>query len=189
MVFVTLLTIVYLPFVVTNIIDRARKRSPTQRMAVQWHSPANELRILLCIHGSQSVSSVTNFMELSRGPADPGIMVFLTDVIELTDRIAATLTHSDGVDDLIVTDPTVVGMREQITNAVNDYLNKDGDGISVKRMLALSTMNSMQQDICILAEDLMVSLIVLPFHKQQEAGGRLTIGLSGFRHVNRKVWI
>ncbi|KAL2517847.1 Cation/H(+) antiporter 28 [Abeliophyllum distichum] len=187
MVFVTFLTIVYLPFVVTNIIDRARKRSPTQRMALQWHSPANELRILLCMHGSQSVSSATNFMDISRGPAEPGIMVFLTDVIELTDRIAATLTHSQGADGLTVTDPIVVEMREQITNAVNDYLNKDGDGINVRRMLALSTMNGMQQDICILAEELMVSLIVLPFHKQQEAGGRLNMGLSGFRHVNRKV--
>ncbi|CAI9768444.1 unnamed protein product [Fraxinus pennsylvanica] len=34
MVFVTLVTIVYLLFVVTNIIDRARKHSPTQRMAL-----------------------------------------------------------------------------------------------------------------------------------------------------------
>ncbi|CAI9768443.1 unnamed protein product [Fraxinus pennsylvanica] len=170
MVFVTLLTIVYLPFVVTNIIDRARKHSPTQRMALQWHSPIDELQILLYIHGSQIVLSAKNFMEISQGLAEPGIMVFLTDVIELTDRISAALTHNEGADGLTVTDPTVVGMREQITNAVNDYLNKDGDGINVRRMLALSTMNSMHHDICILAKDLMVSLIVLPFHKQQEAG-------------------
>ncbi|KAL6533994.1 hypothetical protein OROHE_013827 [Orobanche hederae] len=187
MVFATFLTIIYTPLVVANIIKRARKRSPTQRMALQLLGPSNELRILLCLHGPQNVSSAQNLMGISRGPADPGILVYLTDMIELTDRIAATLAHTQGVDTVTVTDPTVVEMREIITSGVNSYLNDDGDGITVKRMLALSTLNSMHQDICILAEDLMVSLIILPFHKQQEAGGRLNLGHSGFRHVNRKV--
>ncbi|KAI3468143.1 hypothetical protein Pfo_024806 [Paulownia fortunei] len=189
MVFATFLTIIYTPLVVANIIQRARKRSPTQRMALQWLNPSNELRVLLCLHGPQNVSSAINFIGISRGPADPGILVYLTDMIELTDRIAATLAHTEGVDTVTVTvtDPTVVEMREQITNGVNTYLNEDGDGITVRRMLALSTLNSMHQDVCILAEDLMVSLIILPFHKQQEAGGRLNMGHSGFRHVNRKV--
>lgn len=187
MVFATFLTIFYAPLVVANIIKRARKHSPTQRMALQWLNPSNELRILLCLHGPQNVSSAMNFMGISRGPADPGILVYLTDMIELTDRIAATLAHTEGVDTLSVTDPTVVEMREQINNGVNTYLDEDGDGITVRRMLTLSTLNSMHQDVCILAEDLMVSLIVLPFHKQQEPGGRLNLGHSGFRHVNRKV--
>ncbi|KAK6135565.1 hypothetical protein DH2020_030673 [Rehmannia glutinosa] len=187
MVVATFLTIIYAPMVVANIIQRARKRSPTQRMALQWLSPANELRILLCLHGPQNVSSAINFMGISRGPTDPGILVYVTDMIELTDRIAATLAHTQGVDTVTVTDPTVVEMREQITNGVSCYVNEDGDGITVRRMLALSTLNSMHQDICILAEDLMVSLIILPFHKQQEVGGRLNMGHSGFRHVNRKV--
>ncbi|KAL3818970.1 hypothetical protein ACJIZ3_004875 [Penstemon smallii] len=187
MVFASFFTIIYTPLVVANIIQRARKRSPTQRMALQWLSPSNELRVLLCLHGPQNVSSATNFMGISRGPADPGIIVYLTDMIELTDKIAATLAHSEGVDAVTVTDPTVVEMRKQINEAVNTYMNEDGDGITVRRMLALSTLNNMHQDVCILAEDLMVSLMILPFHKQQEAGGRLNLGHSGFRHVNRKV--
>ncbi|KAL3640585.1 hypothetical protein CASFOL_015553 [Castilleja foliolosa] len=188
MVFASFLTIIYAPIVVANIIQRARKRAPTQRMALQWLIPSTELRILLCLHGPQNVSSAINFMGISRGPADPGVLVYLTDMIELTDRIAATLAHTQGVDTVTVTDPTVVEMRESITSGVNAYMNEDADGgVTVKRMLALSTLNSMHQDICILAEDLTVSLIILPFHKQQEPSGRLNLGHSGFRHVNRKV--
>lgn len=187
MVFATFLTIIYAPLVVANIIQRARKRSPTQRMALQWLSPSTELRILLCLHGTQHISSAVNFIGISRGPSDPGIMVFVTDMVELTDKIAASLAHTQGVDTVTVTDPTVVEMREQITNGINGYLNDDGDGITLRRMLALSTLNSMHQDVCILAEDLMVSLIILPFHKQQVEGGRLNMGHPGFRHVNRKV--
>ncbi|KAK4388763.1 Cation/H(+) antiporter 28 [Sesamum angolense] len=187
MVFATFLTIIYTPLVVANIIQRARKRSPTQRMALQWLNPSNELRVLLCVHGPQNISCATNFMAISRGPVEPGILVYLTDMVELTDVVAATLRHNDGVDTVSVTDPTVMQMREQVTNGVNAYLSQDGDGIILKRMLALSTLSSMHQDVCILAEDLMVSLIILPFHKQQEEGGRLNLGHSGFRHVNRKI--
>lgn len=187
MVISTLLTVVYAPLIVAKIIERARKQSPTQRMALQWLHPTNELRILLCLRGSQNVMSAINFMEICRGPVDPGIMVYITDMVELTEQIAATLTHGQGLDGVAVTDPDVVEMREQITNTIDAYLSENKDGISHQRMLALSTINNMHQDVCILAEDLQVSLIVLPFHKQQEADGRLNAGHSGFRHVNRKV--
>lgn len=187
LLFTTILTTIYAPLVVGSIIKRARRHAPTQRMALQWLSPSNELRVLLCLHGPQHIASASNFMGIVRGPSDPGIMVYLADMIELTDRIAATLAHNEGMDTVSVTDPAIVEMRDQITNGVNAYLDEDGDGITVQRMLALSTLSNMYQDVCILAEDLSVSLIVLPFHKQQEPGGRLNLGHCGFRHVNRKV--
>lgn len=187
LVFSTLLTVIYAPLVVSNIIKRARKHAPTQRMALQWQSPSSELRVLMCLHGPQHIGAAANLMAITRGPSDPGILVHLTDMIELTDRIAATLAHSEGMDTVTVTDPAVVEKREQITNGINAYLNEDGEGITTQRVLALSTLSNMHQDVCILAEDLSVSLIVLPFHKQQEPGGRLNIGHCGFRHVNRKV--
>lgn len=157
LVFVTFLTIIYTPVVVAKIIERARKRSPTQKMALQWLNPTNELRILLCIRSPQNVFSAINFMEISRGPANPGIMVYLTDTIELTDKIAATLTQGRGVgagvgvDAVTVTDPAVVEMREKISKDVHAYLSEDCEGINLQRMMALSTINNMHQDISILA--------------------------------------
>ncbi|XP_051117768.1 cation/H(+) antiporter 28 [Andrographis paniculata] len=188
MLFSIFLTIIYTPLVVANIIRRARKRSPTQRMALQWLNPSTELGILLCLHDPQNVPSAINFMEISRGPPDPGIVVHLTDMVELTDKIAATLSHGQGSDGVSVTDPEVIEMREQIAEAVDIYMSEHGDGVTVKQMLTLSTLNNMHQDLCILAEDLMVSLIVLPFHKQRDESGRLGMGHSGFRHVNRKIF-
>ncbi|KAA8515667.1 hypothetical protein F0562_018722 [Nyssa sinensis] len=187
MIFATFLTIIYTPLVVANIIERARKRSPTQRMTLQWLDPLHELRILLCLHGPQNVPSAINFMEISRGPVEPGIRVYVTEMVELTDRIAATLAKGEGMDALTVTDQTVVNMREEVTNAVKASLNENGEGIHLQRMLALATINNMHQDICILAENLLVSLVILPFHKDQQADGKLKPGHSGFRHVNRKV--
>lgn len=191
MVVCIFLSVAHTPFVVGYIIKRARKRAPTRRMALQWLDPSQQLRILLCLHGPQNLASTINFIEISRGPADPGIMVYVTDMIELTDQIAATLVHQEGVlesvDTVTVTDKAVMEMREEITNGVQSYVDANGEGITLKRMLALSTFSGMSQDICILAEDLMVSLIIVPFHKRQREDGTLDGGHPGFRYVNRKV--
>ncbi|KAF5469738.1 hypothetical protein F2P56_010303 [Juglans regia] len=188
MVIAIFFTVVHTPSVVAHIIKRARKRAPTHRMALEWLDPSKELRILVCVNGPQNASAAINFMEISRGAADPGIEVYVTDMIELTDQIAATLVQGDdGVNTLAVTDESVTDLREQVTTAVQAYADMSGDGVTVKRMLALSTINGMPQEICNLAENLMVALIILPFHKSQRADGRLDAGHSGFRYVNRKV--
>ncbi|KAK4769279.1 hypothetical protein SAY86_027429 [Trapa natans] len=185
-ILVIFFTTLHAPFVVSNIIERARKRSPTHRMALEWLDPMNELRMLLCVRGPHNVASAINFMEISRGTADPGIVVYVTDMIEMTDQIAATLVHKD-TDNAKVTDRGVTDMRDQITSAVQAYANENGDGITLRRMLALSTFSLMPRDISNMAEDLLISLIVLPFHKIRRDDGTFDGGHPGFRFVNRKV--
>ncbi|WCJ18506.1 cation/hydrogen exchanger 28 [Euphorbia peplus] len=187
MVIVIFYTVVFAPSIVMRIIQRARKLAPTHRRTLQWLDPSTELRILLCVHGRHNVPATINFMEISRGTGDPGILVHVTDMVELTEQIAATLVQSDGIDTVTVTDKEVTEMRDQITHEIEAYVDNNRDGITVRRMLALSSFNGMAQDICLLAEDLMVSLIVLPFHKKQLPDGTLDGGHPGFRYVNRKM--
>ncbi|XP_038724197.1 cation/H(+) antiporter 28 [Tripterygium wilfordii] len=181
------LTVVHAPSVVKQIIERARKRVPTRRMTLQGLDPTNELRILLCLQGPQNVSSAINFMEISRGAAEPGILVYVSDMIEITDQIAATMVHDEGMNSIIVTDKEVTKTRDEITNTFQAYVDENGNGITLRRTLAVSSLNSMAQDICVLAEDLMISLIILPFHKTQRPDGTMDGGHPGFRYVNRKV--
>ncbi|PQQ17142.1 cation/H(+) antiporter 28 [Prunus yedoensis var. nudiflora] len=187
MVIAIFFTVVHAPSVVAQIIKRARKRVPTHRMSLQLLDPSSELRILLCLNGPQNVRTTINFIEISRGTVDPGIVVYVTDMIELTDEIAATLVKEEGVDTMTVTHTGVKEMRDQVTTAVQAYVGESGEGITLRRLLALSTFNGLPQDICILAEDSMVALIILPFHKVQRPDGTLDNGHSGFRYVNRKV--
>ncbi|XP_061361699.1 cation/H(+) antiporter 28-like [Gastrolobium bilobum] len=180
-------TVVHGPTVVANIIKRARKRAPTHRMALQLLDPLSELRILLCVHGPDNVPASINFMEISRGTADPGILVYVAEMIELTEQLAATVERGEGVLATIVKDKKVMEMRDQVTSSFQAYVDEDGDGITLKRTLAVSTINNMARDICVLAEDLMIALIILPFHMSQRQDGKLDSGNQGFRHVNRKV--
>lgn len=187
MVIVIFLSVVHTPFVVNHIIERARKRVPIHRMALQWLYPSSELRILLCVHGPHNLNSAINLMEISRGTPEPGIFVHVTDMIELTEQIAATLVPGEGVDNMMITDTSVTEMRDQISHAFQAYVDENGGGITLSRMLALSTFSSMAQDLSVLAEDFMVSIILLPFHKKLNEDGKLDGGHPGFRYVNRKV--
>ncbi|KAL6337892.1 hypothetical protein AAG906_002357 [Vitis piasezkii] len=180
-------TVIYAPLVGAYIIRRARKRSPNQRMSLQWLDSENELRVLLCIHGPQHLPSTINFIEISRGRDDPGIMVYVTDMIELTEQIESTLVHREGVEVVTVTDRAVIEMRDQITTAIKTYEEEHESGITLRRMLALSPFSVMHQDICHFARDLNVTLIVLPFHKYPAEDGKMTGADSKFRFVNKKV--
>ncbi|XWS35527.1 hypothetical protein CRYUN_Cryun20dG0004800 [Craigia yunnanensis] len=187
MVIVIFLTIVHTPFVVQYIIERARKRVPIHRMALQCLDPSSELRILLCVHGPHNLPSTINLTEISRGTPDPRLLVYVTDMIELTEQIAATLVQGEGVDNMTITDKSVTEMRNQISHAFQAYIDENGDGIALSRMLTLSTFSGMAQDLSVLADNLMVSLILLPFHKRPNADGTLDEGHPGFRYVNRKL--
>ncbi|CAE6075935.1 unnamed protein product [Arabidopsis arenosa] len=191
-IFVIVLTVVYSPFVVMDIIKRARKRVPVHIMALQWLDPTTELRILIGLHGPHNIGSTLNLMEICHGGREPGSIFYATDMVELTDEIAATLKKGGGAgqsnDSVTITDRSVTEMRESITAAVNGYGElRNGQGVTVRRMLALSTFVTMAQDVCGLADELMVSIIILPFHKRLNPDGTLDSGHAGFRHVNRKI--
>jgi len=156
-------------------------------MGLQWHDNTKELQILLGLHGPENVHWAVNLMEISKGIGDPGIVVYATDMIELTDEIASTLVPGGEADAVTVTDRGVIQLRQQITKKLQEYTNENGDRITLRRMLALAAFNNMPQDICFLAEDSMVNLIVLPLHNVQQNEGKSVDAHTGFRYVNRKV--
>ncbi|XP_010523665.1 PREDICTED: cation/H(+) antiporter 28 [Tarenaya hassleriana] len=187
-ILIIVITVGYSPYVVKDIIKRARKRVPVHIMALQWLDPTNELRVMIGLHGAHNIGSTINLMEICHGGREPGSVFYATDMVELTDEIAATIQRVNGASSLTVTDDSVTEMRDTITTAVNGYTElRSGQGVTVRRMLALSTFTTMAHDVCGLADELMVSIIILPFHKGRNTDGTLDSGHAGFRYVNRKI--
>lgn len=190
MILTSMLTIIHTPKVIEHIIKRARKHTPRHRKTLQWLEPSTELRIMICIRGPQNVSSTIRLIEMSQGTPNLGLAIYVTDMIELTEKVAATAVNGEGMNTLTVMNKSVRQMREQITGEIEAYMAENGEGVTIRRMMALSMLTRMHQDICVLAKDLMVSLIILPFHKNRREDGKFDgSGLSGFRNVNRKVII
>ncbi|KAJ4971518.1 hypothetical protein NE237_004617 [Protea cynaroides] len=184
MVLVTIFSILYIPLVVTFLVKWGRIRDQNL-MGLQRLDPSNELRMLLCFHGTQNVPTAISILEVSRGLSS--VTVYATDMVELTDRVAATLAPGEGLDAVTVCDEIVVSMREQITNAINTHITQSSEGITLHRALVVSPFGNMHEEICNLAEDFQASIIILPFHKNQRVNGKMDDGHIGYRQLNRKV--
>ncbi|KAG9453717.1 hypothetical protein H6P81_006621 [Aristolochia fimbriata] len=184
-----LLTILYIPLVAQVILWRSRKRHAKLQMALQWCNPESELRIMTCLHSPKNVPSTVKMIEVTRGrPHSPPLAVFAADLVQLSGRTAAALTHGgEGMDAVEVTDEAINAMREEITMAFDDYLDGCGDGVAICRLLIVSEYGNMHRDICNAAQDSLAVLVVLPFHKKQRADGSMDDGHADFRAVNRKV--
>lgn len=75
----------------------------------------------------------------------------------------------------------VIGIHE----AVDTFTAETGIFIHVGK--TVSTFTSLYEDVCNIAEDLRVSIILLPFHKHQRIDGKMDNGKEGIRTTNHKV--
>uniref|UniRef100_A0A7N0UR47 Cation/H+ exchanger domain-containing protein n=1 Tax=Kalanchoe fedtschenkoi TaxID=63787 RepID=A0A7N0UR47_KALFE len=162
-------TLLYSPFVIKSIISRAKKQAPNQNMALQFLDPSAQLKLMLCIIKPQNVAAAINLMHISRGLAQQDIGVYLIDMVEST--------GDTRVEEGVVRDT----IAKEVTACRID------DRIDIKNKMVVSTLNTMPNDICELAENLGVSLIVLPFHRVQMPDGKLDETHSGYYLVNKKI--
>ncbi|KAL9662710.1 hypothetical protein QQ045_027543 [Rhodiola kirilowii] len=176
-------TLFYAPFIVKSIIHRAKKRIPVQKTALQSLDPLSELKLMICIHSRQNVPAAMNFIQISRGSSQQPVSVFMTDIVETAEEVIVTKVVAGGEGLLRVKDGLV---RDEIGRDI-DAWSLDEPGIGIMKKMVVSSINSMHVDLCALAEDLKVSIIILPFHKSHKNDGFLDEGHSGFHIVNKKV--
>ncbi|XP_020590651.1 cation/H(+) antiporter 28 [Phalaenopsis equestris] len=196
MLLVTIGTIIPTPLVVAFIVRRARARARelgVRPLGLQWCNAGSEVRILIGLHGLQDVGMAVNVMEAMRGKGkeeeeeEGRLMVYVMDMVEMTDKAAASLVHGEGMEAVTVRDEEIVEMREQIGSALDAYKEQSGEGVRVRRMLAVSSYDFMHQDICSAAQDCMAAMVVLPFHRRQRIDGSMDAGHLGHRLMNQKV--
>ncbi|KAG0499720.1 hypothetical protein HPP92_004411 [Vanilla planifolia] len=190
LIMVTVGTVVPTPLVVALIVRRARPRAQGTARGLQWHDPRWEMRILLGLHGPQDVPMAVNVMEALRA-AGMGeswrLIAYVVDMVEMTDKAAASLVQGEGMEAVTVTDEGIVEMREHIQSALEAYTEENGEGVQIRRILAVSSFEDMHKDICSGAQDCMAVMVVLPFHRRQRVDGAMDSGHPGFRLVNQKV--
>ncbi|CAN1769759.1 Cation/H(+) antiporter 20 [Linum perenne] len=149
-----------------------------------------ELRILACIHGSRNVPSLINLIDSATTAATKTtLQIFAMQLVELTDRSSSIMmVHRARRNGLPFIDCFTRPGR--IEAAFNAYCHVSGT-VSVHNSTAISALHSMHEDICHVAEDKRVSMIILPFHKKWTGGegeeeGVENVG-NGWRVVNRRV--
>ncbi|CAA7395291.1 unnamed protein product [Spirodela intermedia] len=167
-----------------------RQLAPYKRRTIQRSRPDSELRMLACVHSTRNVPSIVSLLEVSHPSKRSPIFVYAVHLVELTGRESAMLVvheaehrpgkHSHGNLN------RMQAQSEQIIHAFESYEQHAG-GVTVQPLTAVSAYTNMHEDICNLAEDKRVALVILPFHKQQTVDGGMEVTNPGIRTVNQCV--
>ncbi|RDX88111.1 Cation/H(+) antiporter 20, partial [Mucuna pruriens] len=126
----------------------------------------NELRVLACVHGPNNSPSIINLMESIRSTKKSSLKVFIMHLVEFTERsssiILAQNANKNG--SLSFNRSSRVEWLDQLYRAfqVHSPLGQ----VSVLSKTTISSLSTMHDDICHVADGKMVTMIILLFHKR-----------------------
>lgn len=172
--------------VVTIIYRPTRRFLPYKKRTIQVSKPDSEFRVLVCIHTPRNVPTIIHLLDASHPTKRSPICIYVLHLVELTGRASAMLivhnTRKSGRPALNRTQ----AQSDHIINAFENY-EQHVDCVFVQPLTTLSPYSTMHEDICNLAEDKRVALIIIPFHKQQTVDGGMEATNPAFRLVNQNV--
>jgi Kef-type K+ transport system membrane component KefB len=161
------------------IVRKQRRPLATyQSRCLQDLKPADhELSVLACVHGAAGVHSMLALAELSGGRA-----VHLLHLVELVNSSKYTITHHLFHHDRDDDDWGSAHEIDQVAAAVAAFtLNP------VQQMRAISSLASMDADVCNAAEDARALLVLVPSVRELRYDGRLVCRREGRRALNQRV--
>ncbi|GJM88911.1 hypothetical protein PR202_ga05491 [Eleusine coracana subsp. coracana] len=169
--------------VVTSVYRPARRLVGYKRRNLQRSKHDAELRMLACVHTTRNVPSIISLLELSNPTKRSPIFIYALHLVELTGRASNMLAaqHQSAA-----SSGSGSTTSDHIFNAFENYEESVG-GVSVQSLTAVSPYATMHEDVSVLAEDKHVSLIVLPFHKQQTVDGGMEPINASLRGFNESI--
>ncbi|KAJ0979466.1 hypothetical protein J5N97_014940 [Dioscorea zingiberensis] len=165
------------------------QRSTSSSSSPSFSTNPKELRILACVHGHRDVPSIINLVEIIRGGTKKSpLKLYILHLVELTERSSSIImAHRASRNGLPFRNPLRAASRDEVAVAFTAYGSLGR--VRVRPMTAVSAMATMHEDVCNVAEDKRVALVVLPFHKHRAAGDEAGMENTGpwWRYVNQRV--
>ncbi|KAL6987557.1 hypothetical protein U1Q18_013303 [Sarracenia purpurea var. burkii] len=164
-----------------------RQLEPEQSTVTE--SEKSELRILACIHGPGNSPSLIKLVDTTRPAKKSAMKLYVMRLIELTDRPSSIVTvHLSRKNGFPCTNPFRASSSHNIMAAFEAYGQLGR--VTVRPTTAISALSTMHEDICHVAKEKRVAMIVLPFHKRWRGEGNdeeMEDAGHGWRGVNWRV--
>ncbi|KAM7258413.1 hypothetical protein ACFE04_014154 [Oxalis oulophora] len=160
-----LISMVILTGIITpmiKILYKPSKRYMSQRRRTIQHARADaELRVLACIHHQDNTPSIIELIKISNPTPSNPICFYILHLMELVGRSAPLLVfHHPGKKQSFYSTES-----DHIINAFRSYEQKNQSCVFVNMFTAVSPYATMHDEICMLAAEKRVSLIIVPFHE------------------------
>ncbi|KFK32329.1 hypothetical protein AALP_AA6G227900 [Arabis alpina] len=162
LVFFILLNSVIIPTAIGFLYDPSKQFLCYQKRNLASMKNNGELKTLVCIHRPDHISSMINLLEASYQSEASPLTCYVLHLVELQGQDAPTLI-SHKVQKL----GTGTGNKysENVILSFEHFNRHVCSSISIDTFTCIANPNHMQDDICWLALDKAVTLIILPFHR------------------------
>ncbi|KAL9243419.1 hypothetical protein vseg_017309 [Gypsophila vaccaria] len=178
---------VLLPFA-KFLYEPSKQYSTLMRNSViDFHGNNDLLKILVCIHKEDNVSGLMRILKVCHSTLENPVSVMALQLLQLTGRctmpIMAPLHEVSSISSLR-------NNIERCTHIVNSFLSLERETqgrTRVQHFVAMSTYATMHNDICNLAYEKTVELVILPFHTSWAPDGSVKDTSFSIREVNNRV--
>ncbi|RDX61131.1 Cation/H(+) antiporter 20, partial [Mucuna pruriens] len=156
---------IYKPAGGNGISSRNRGKLGDINLSSSRNEMVDEFRVLACIHGPGNIPCIISFIESIRGTKKSFLKLFMMHLVELSDRSSSIMmvqrarkngfpffnrSHCDAWHDRLAGAFQAFSQQRQV---------------KVRSTTAVSSLSTMHEDICHVADQKRVTLIILPFHK------------------------
>ena len=163
--------------------DYSRAYSGYQKRNVQ-HTPYNaELRVLACADRQDDAIAAVKLLEISSPTKESPIAIYALHLVELVGRATPVLiNHGLGQKNAATT-----SRSHHLIDLFEKFGQQNIGVANVQVFTAMSLPKFMHHDICSLAFDKLVSLIIIPFHRKWSPQGKIVYDSNVQRTINRQV--
>ncbi|KVI09486.1 cation/H(+) antiporter 20 [Cynara cardunculus var. scolymus] len=152
----------------------------------------DELRVLACVHGPGNISSLINLIESTRSVNKTRLKLYIMHLVELTERTSSIVmvqrVRRNGLPFVSRFNNRARAFHERVAVAFRAYAQMGQ--VVVRTTTAISALPTMHEDICHVAKEKRVPMVILPFHKRWiKTDGSYLIENAGhgWRGVNQRV--
>lgn len=190
---IMVLMAVFTTFITTPIVMAVYKPAKRSSKDYKYRSierkdPNTQLRLLTCFHSTRNLPSMINLIEASRGTEKrERLCVYAMHLMELNERSSAILmvhkARNNGLPFWNKGRQSADNNQVVVAFETFEQLSR----VAIRPMTAISSINTMHEDICTSAEWERAAMIILPFHKHQRLDGTFETTRSEYRLINQRV--
>ncbi|KAF7824833.1 cation/H(+) antiporter 2-like [Senna tora] len=154
--------------------------------ALESQAVEDELRILACVYDPRQISAVLALVLAINGSGTSPSTTYVMHLIELVKKIKSNMLYHQKENPELSDDEEYGGNDiAEINDAIDTFTTQTK--ILIHQKKAVSSFPTLYEDVCNDAEDLHITIILIPFHKHQRIDGKLESGKEGIRTTNQKV--
>ncbi|KAK7372189.1 hypothetical protein VNO80_05560 [Phaseolus coccineus] len=182
-----MVSLVWLTLVATPIVkflyDPSKSYLSLSKRNIEHAPPNAVLPLIACMHFEENTLPIINVLEMSHSTTSSPVCLYALHLIQLKGRSAPFLkVHQENT----MSTSLHSSQSENIISAFKSYQNQNMGSVMVKLFTSLSPYETMHDEICTLAADKRVCMLITPFHMQW-ISGEVAQCANPIRKLNRKL--